>query len=720
MPEEYLIITLTEQTIKSGKAFESGAEQKYKIPWTQVDADLEQLAVFKIDNEPSQISRVWIEKLAGELAVAMGLPTATYEMCKTDDNRRGIASPSYLRNGAVEQPGIALMQEVFETNSVLYTVENALTVFDRLDISLPSSYTSPSEIGTAKDLFIGYLLHSYWIDDPDFHNRNWGIQTNPNGERELLPNYDYGRALVDFPIINNRLEIFAERLAGTRTCAFVNNDGKEIKMDEMVAILKRISPATTQYWSERIAQASAERLNPICDLFPFGWMSPDRMDFARVFINYNSRRLEQLTKAPSQIVLEVEDSTTINYPDDSSEPPNDSLEPPLNPRTPPSSPNAANSPDTPNSTDSPPISTNTNRSPRTTNISMDRLNKNRDAKDYYNQAILKAYKLNDITGALADFDKSIFLARDYTNELNSQSANAYYHRAVLKQIKLDDINGALNDYDRAIKLNPQFINAYYNRGVLKQTRLDDIFGALADYDRAIELNSQFADVYYSRAILKETKLDDIFGAFTDYNRAIKLNPQFTDAYYRQAILKVSINHISGALIDYDKVIELNPQDSNAYHHRANLKQTKLNDISGALIDYNKTIELNPQDIDARLNRAILKQFSLNDVSGALIDYNKAIEINPQYASAYYNLASLKSSRLNDVYGALIDYNKAIEINPQYASAYEGRAILKQAKFNDLHGSVEDLKRAATLYQQQGNVEDWQDIIDRLKKLENAI
>ena len=383
MLEEYQIITLSEETFARSERFQSGAEQKYKIPWSQVNPDREQLAIFKIDNEPREVSRVWIEKLAGELAIAMGLPTATYEMCETKDNRRGIASPSYLRNGVVEQPGVVLMQEVFDTNSVLYTVENTLTVFDRLDISLPSGYTPPPEIGTAKDLFIGYLLHSYWIDDPDFHNRNWGTQTNPNGERELLPNYDYGRALVDFPIVNNRLEVFAERLAGTRTCAFVNNDGKEIKMDEMVEILNQISPNITQYWSDRIAQASAEQLNPICDLFPSGWGSPERIEFARVFINYNSQRLEQLTEASIQIVQEVENQATIDYPnpDNSPKPPNDSPEPPTapvrtppKPPTPPNSPEPTNSSDRPPDPDSPPNFTNSTQSPGNTNMSIKLIN----------------------------------------------------------------------------------------------------------------------------------------------------------------------------------------------------------------------------------------------------------------------------------------------------------------------------------------------------------
>jgi hypothetical protein len=301
MPEEYRLVTLTKKTLDRSIKFQSGAEQKYKIPWTQVDSEREQLAIFKIDNEAREVSRVWIEKLGGELADIMGLPTATYYMCETEDKRRGIASPSYLKLGALEQPGILLMQEAFETDSVLYTVENALTVFDRLEIGLPSSYTPPPEISTAKDLFIGYLLHSYWIDDPDFHSRNWGVQIAPSGNRELLPNYDYGRALVDFPVVNNRLEIFAERLAGTRTCAFINNEGKEIKMDEMAEILTQISPNAVRYWSDRIAQVDREQLTTILNRFPRDWANLERVEFAQVFIDYNGRRLQKIIEG-SQVI----------------------------------------------------------------------------------------------------------------------------------------------------------------------------------------------------------------------------------------------------------------------------------------------------------------------------------------------------------------------------------------------------------------------------------
>ncbi len=294
MSNPYPIITVLRETLDRSEKFRGGAEEKYKIPWSQTDLTREQIAIFKIDNEPSELSRVWIEKLGAELAIAMGLPTATYEMCQTEQDFRAILSPSYMKLEAQERSGMMLMQEVLADDERLYTIENVLAVFDRLDIGLPSGYNSPSEISTAKDLFFGYLLHDYWIDNPDRHDRNWGIQVNMNGNKELLPNYDYGRALVDFPLTNNRFEIFAERLGEVRTCAFVNNGGDKIKMDEMVQILTKINPDATKYWIERITQVGQERLNTIFDRFPANSANPARIEFAKVFVNYNSAALLRL------------------------------------------------------------------------------------------------------------------------------------------------------------------------------------------------------------------------------------------------------------------------------------------------------------------------------------------------------------------------------------------------------------------------------------------
>jgi hypothetical protein len=161
MSEKYQIITVTRRTLSESERFQGGAEEKYKISWRQTDLTRAQIAIFKIDNEPSELSRVWIEKLGAELAIAMGLPTATYEMCQTEQDLRAILSPSYMKLEGQERSGMMLMQEVLTDRERIYTIENVLAVFDRIDIGLPSGYNSPPEISTAKDLFVGYLLHDY-------------------------------------------------------------------------------------------------------------------------------------------------------------------------------------------------------------------------------------------------------------------------------------------------------------------------------------------------------------------------------------------------------------------------------------------------------------------------------------------------------------------------------------------------------------------------------
>jgi len=120
----------------------------------------------------------------------------------------------------------------------------------------------------------------------------------------------------------------------------------------------------------------------------------------------------------------------------------------------------------------------------------------------------------------------IQLDRRWGNALTLQDeptdAEAYYTRGNLKARKLNDIPGALADYNRAITLNPQLTQAYSNRGLLKDEKLNDTQGALSDYNRAITLNPEFAELYLNRGLLKARKLSDKAGAIQDFRQAAKL------------------------------------------------------------------------------------------------------------------------------------------------------------------------------------------------------
>lgn len=63
-----------------------------------------------------------------------------------------------------------------------------------------------------------------------------------------------------------------------------------------------------------------------------------------------------------------------------------------------------------------------------------------------------------------------------------------------------------------------------------------------------------------------------------------------------------------------------------------------------------------------------------------------------------------------------DYNQAIKFNPNDADAYYNRGIV-YASLEDKFQGISDFKQAAKLYQQQGNNEDYQDALNRIRKLQ---
>jgi tetratricopeptide (TPR) repeat protein len=95
----------------------------------------------------------------------------------------------------------------------------------------------------------------------------------------------------------------------------------------------------------------------------------------------------------------------------------------------------------------------------------------------------------------------------------------------LKADKLKDFSGAVADYGRAIELNPKYVDAYNRRGNLRKDQLDDFSGAMADYNRAIDLDPNAPSVYYNRGVLKNRRFKDFSGAVADFRQAARLYRQ---------------------------------------------------------------------------------------------------------------------------------------------------------------------------------------------------
>jgi tetratricopeptide (TPR) repeat protein len=151
---------------------------------------------------------------------------------------------------------------------------------------------------------------------------------------------------------------------------------------------------------------------------------------------------------------------------------------------------------------------------------------------------------------------------DSIDQITASTAEDYYHQANVKYYELQDIHGGLSDYDRAIELDPNHSLAYSNRGNLKKDHLQDYQGSLADYDRALSLNPHDHVTYYNRALLKNIK-QDYQGSLADYDRAIELIPDDADSYNNRAMLKyLELEDLVGAISDMQIARSLYQQHGN--------------------------------------------------------------------------------------------------------------------------------------------------------------
>jgi len=110
-------------------------------------------------------------------------------------------------------------------------------------------------------------------------------------------------------------------------------------------------------------------------------------------------------------------------------------------------------------------------------------------------------------------------------------------RGVIK-VKLNDVNGALADYNAAIAINPEMGDAYVSRAgayiALKRNS-----EALADIDRGMQLNaSNLAVAYFNRGVIEDDQ-GNYQAAYRDYKQAVALKPDYTAASRELARFKVT-------------------------------------------------------------------------------------------------------------------------------------------------------------------------------------
>jgi tetratricopeptide (TPR) repeat protein len=358
--------------------------------------------------------------------------------------------------------------------------------------------------------------------------------------------------------------------------------------------------------------------------------------------------------------------------------------------------------------------------------------------EFYHQGLEKS-KQKDYTGAIEDFTRALQLApyfadaylrrglayydsgeilqavSDYTEvlKLNPQSVEAYYCRA-LARVGLKNLPGALEDVDKAIRLNSNYAPAYSLRGTVRRKQ-GFIQDEIANFKKAAELFLEQRDKENCRLCLEKIKQlqPQEKSVITSESPTSKPVPMLSEKeYFTQLLEKAEKGETRQAMEDLNWALKVDPQDAQAYCCRG-VVRCKLGNYRDAISDFNQALRLNFSDAIVYRNRGKAR-FLLGDHQGALADFNCALQIQSQDALLYVARGNVYQA-MGNYYGAIKDYTQALEINPDDPQVYYNRGMAYTC-IEEVKHAVEDYQRAASIFCEQENWENYQQVLDSLKKV----
>ncbi len=237
--------------------------------------------------------------------------------------------------------------------------------------------------------------------------------------------------------------------------------------------------------------------------------------------------------------------------------------------------------------------------------------------------------------------------------------------------------------------------------------------AIQDFNQAIQLNPSYGDAYNNRADARYLQ-KDYKGAIEDISQFIRINPNNSLAYFNRAQARSKLGDEQGASEDHKKGLQVNPSNAEEYVYRGTTR-FYLGDKQGAIADFNEALRINPNSALAYGSRGVARR-ELGDYQGAIADFNEVLRINPNSALAYNQRGNARTY-LKDDQGAIADFNQALRINPNDAFVYRNRGVAR-LNLGDKQGAIQDFQKAAELFQKLQFTNNYQDILVRIRDIQN--
>jgi len=272
---------------------------------------------FRRDNDPWLFKATrpnhgedWAEVLAAELAAALDLPHAGYQLA-TWRGQQGVVTPTFQHDGFDLMHGNELLQRLDPTypregmrfvRTPKHTIGAVLGALESTRTGLPVGWTPPTGIETAAHLFAGYLLFDAWIGNTDRHHENWAVLLNRTDAMvHLAPTYDHAASLGSHETDEVRGRRLFTRDAGFTVDAYVRrrmarsalygdeNDQHPLTM--LRAYQLWVGSSATDVWVERLRVIEGGQIETLAGQVPTPPASGPARAFAAAMLKANRERI---------------------------------------------------------------------------------------------------------------------------------------------------------------------------------------------------------------------------------------------------------------------------------------------------------------------------------------------------------------------------------------------------------------------------------------------
>ncbi len=275
---------------------EEGMGTKRKFWYRDPDTRTEWL--FKYPRE--RTGEHWAEKIAAEVAGALGVDHATAELA-VFDGQKGVALRSFVPPGEELVHGNQLMELAVDSYNpdagFRYRRHSLANIWECLGLL---SRLIGSDLPTTKRLFAGYLLLDAVVGNTDRHHENWGISLGAGRGVRLAPSFDHGSSLGR----ELRDERRRSRLAEAQVGAYVRRGRGGVYWSEnevhgpspleLFRLASRRYPNSFLPALSRVGRLGGGKVRELVDRVPGDWMSPAARDFACKLMEISIERLRRM------------------------------------------------------------------------------------------------------------------------------------------------------------------------------------------------------------------------------------------------------------------------------------------------------------------------------------------------------------------------------------------------------------------------------------------